>query len=66
MRQAMSGVFGAVVGIAAIAAVLAVVIGWFINVVHFVQTLPSVDLLQILRAIGIFVVPLGSILGFAA
>jgi hypothetical protein len=62
----MKELFGAGFSVAVIGIWLATVVGWIMNIVAFVQTLPLLDTLQIARAAGIVLAPLGSILGLFA
>lgn len=50
-------------GLFVIAFWITALVGWAMNIVAFVQTLPLFDVLQIARAAGIVFAPLGSILG---
>lgn len=62
----MKELFGAGFGLAVVGVWIAAIVGWIMNIIVFVQTLPLLDTLQIARAAGIVLAPLGSILGLFA
>ena len=59
----MKNVIENVIGIIVIALFLSGVYGWIMNIVHLVND-PFIGGLPIVRAIGIFIAPLGAVLGF--
>lgn len=41
-----------------------IAIGWVLNIINFVRALPVFDTINIFRAIGIVIAPLGALLGW--
>jgi len=70
-RNTVAGIFEAVFSLVAIlfvpGVIVAVILGWVLNILEIVAT-PLVPLttMLILRLVGIFVFPLGSVLGLFA
>lgn len=62
----MKELFGVGFGLAFAGVWIAVIVGWILNVVHFVQALPVFDTIQIARAVGVVLAPLGALLGWFA
>lgn len=49
-----------------LAAILAGVAGWFMNIAHFIHQLPVFDTLEIVRLVGIIIPIVGAVLGWFA
>lgn len=62
----MKELFGVGFGLAIIGIWIAAIIGWILNIIHFVQALPVFDTIQIARAVGVVLAPLGALLGWFA
>ena len=52
--------------VAVLVTAIAAVAGWVVNIINFVQALPVFDMLNIFRAIGIVIAPIGALLGWFA
>lgn len=54
-------------GLAYIAGIIALAVGWVMNIVtlcHFTGTVSTMGIREVARIIGIFVAPLGGVLGY--
>ena len=65
MKSRYGGLFSGAVFVFSIALAAAIAVGWILNIVKLIQTdfVPMTTML-IARVIGIFLVPLGAVLGF--
>lgn len=62
----MKELFGVSAAIVILGFWVVVAIGWVINIINFVQALPVFDTIQIARAVGVVLAPLGALLGWFA
>ena len=62
----MKELFGVSAALVILGFWVAVAIGWIINIINFVQALPVFDTIQIARAVGVVLAPLGALLGWFA
>ena len=62
----MKELFGVSAALVILGFWVVVAIGWIINIINFVQALPVFDTIQIARAVGVVLAPLGALLGWFA
>lgn len=64
--RAVSDGVSIALAVAFLVSAIAIFAGWVLNIINFVQALPVFDTLNIFRAIGIVIAPIGALLGWFA